>query len=236
MQMKSINIFPLTVCCSPIGFPSAEGSADEQKAEMIQQILAMRDGSEPPRSDIAAWTGDVRGHEFLHNEPAFTLLFDAFENVIKVYLKNMGLDEGQLNLYFTRSWAVVAKATERVNRHAHLQSHLSLIYYLQKPKTGGRIAFLHPSPPNEFIPGLFETKMDSLFNGPRNANNKSSLIVDVESGDLVIFPSRTEHATEPHDSTEPRISISSDVVVTLKDSDKREFLLPDLKHWKKMGG
>ena len=232
--MKIINIFPLTIFCAPVGLPWVGGSPEEHKLQLIQQIRSMRDGSEPPTSEIAAWTGDVRGHEFLHNDSVFSPLFDVFENTLDLYLENMGLDTQQLNLYFTRSWAVVAASGERVNRHAHLQSHLSLVYYLQKPKDGGRIAFLHPNPPNEFVPGLFETKMNSLFNGPRNETNSNNLIVDVNEGDLIIFPSRTEHATEPHNSTEPRISISSDVVVTLKDSSKREFLLPDLEHWKKM--
>ena len=183
----------------------------------------------------AAWTGDVRGFEFIHNEPTFKPLFDTFEGMTERYLEAMGLDADQLNLYFTRSWAVVSGAGERVNRHAHIQSHISLIYYLQKPRTAGRIAFLHPSPPNEFAPGLFEAKMNSLFKGPRDEANSNNLIVDIQEGDLLIFPSRTEHATEPHDSTEPRISISADVMVTLKDSTKHEFLLPDPAHWRKMG-
>ena len=234
MQMKSINLFPLTVCCTPIGFPAEGISAEAGKAQMIEQILAMRNVSEQPRAP-AAWTGDVRGFEFIHNQPTFVPLFKAFESVVTLYLENLGLDARQLNLYFTRSWAVVAAAGERVNRHAHLQSHLSLVYYLKKPKNAGRIAFLHPSPPNEFAPGLFEGKMNSLFQGPRNPSNSNNLIVDVEEGEVVIFPSRSEHATESHESSEPRISISVDIVVTLKDSSKREFLLPDLKHWKKMG-
>ena len=199
--MKSINIFPLTIFCAPIGFPCQENDPDKSRLQLIQQILAMRDQSEPPTSEIAAWTGDVRGHEFLHNDLAFSPLFEAFENTVELYLQQMGLDASQLNLYFTRSWAVVAGAGERVNRHAHLQSHLSLVYYLQKPESGGRIAFLHPSPPNEFVPGLFETKMASLFSGPRNPTNSNNMIVDVNEGDVVIFPSRTEHTTEPHKSS-----------------------------------
>ena len=233
--MTSINIFPLTIFCAPVGFPCGTDNPAEHTLQLIQQILAMPDQSEPPTSEIAGWTGDVRGHAFLHNDPAFSRLFEAFENTVELYLQQMGLDASQLNLYFTRSWAVVAGAGERVNWHAHLQSHLSLVYYLQKPATGGRIAFLHPSPPNEFVPGLFETKMASLFSGPRNPTNSNNMIVDVNEGDVVIFPSRTEHTTEPHKSTEPRISISSDIVVTLKDSTKQEFLLPNLEHWKQMG-
>ncbi len=234
MPMKTVNAFPLTVFCAQIGFPGNESSPEQKKSGMIDQILAMRDATDSPKSP-AAWTGDVRGFEFIHNEPTFKPLFDAFEGMTERYLEAMGLDADQLNLYFTRSWAVVSGADERVNRHAHIQSHISLIYYLQKPRTAGRIAFLHPSPPNEFAPGLFEAKMNSLFKGPRDEANSNNLIVDIQEGDLLIFPSRTEHATEPHDSTEPRISISADVMVTLKDSTNHEFLLPDPVHWRKMG-
>ena len=61
--MKIINIFPLTIFCAPVGLPCVGGSPEEHKLQLIQQIRAMRDGSEPPTSEIAAWTGDVRGHE-----------------------------------------------------------------------------------------------------------------------------------------------------------------------------
>ena len=69
----------------------------------------------------------------------------------------------------------------------------------------------------------------------RQSANTANLIVDIQEGDLLIFPSRTEHATEPHDSAEPRISISADIMVTLKDSTEHEFLLPDPARWRKMG-
>ena len=232
--MKILELFPLTVFCQPIGFPSPEGHPEDQKNSWVQHILKMREASDPPRSEISAWTGDVKGHEFIHKEPTFEPLFESIATGVETYLQQMGLDFTQLNLYFTRSWAVVAYKNERVNRHAHLQSHLSVAYYVQKPKEGGRLAFFNSGPPNEFVPGLFESRMGSLFTGPRSPANSANTIVDVEEGDMVIFPSKTVHATEPHQSETPRISISADIVITLKESKNHEFLLPDFSHWKKM--
>ena len=124
--MKILELFPLTVFCQPIGFPAPEGHPEEQKNSWVQYILNLREASDPPRSDISAWTGDVKGHAFLHKEPIFEPLFKSIATGVETYFQQMGLDSTQLNLYFTRSWAVVAYKNERVNRHAHLQSHLSV--------------------------------------------------------------------------------------------------------------
>ncbi len=230
--MKRVDVFPASVFCAQLGFPGNGEGDGLSKAELVEHVLAMRERSEPPTANIAAWTGDVRGFEFIHKDPAFAPLFAAFEAAVMAYLEALGLDGAQLSLYFTRSWAVVARAGERVNRHAHLQSHLSTAYYLQKPAVGGRIVLLSPSPPNEFAPGLFESRLNPLFKGPRDGTNSNNVIVDVAEGDMVIFPSRTEHATEPHDSPDARITIVSDIVVALKDSTGKEFLLPEPAHWK----
>jgi len=235
LRMKRVDVFPVSVFCAHLGFPgNGEGDA-LSKSQLVDHVVAMRERSDPPSMEIAAWTGDVRGFEFIHNDPAFAPLFAAIEDAVTAYLVALGLDAEQLSLYFTRSWAVVAKAGERVNRHAHLQSHLSIAYYLQKPAVGGRIVLLSSSPQNEFAPGLFESRLNSLFKGPRDGANSNNVIVDVEEGDMIIFPARTEHATEPHNSPDPRITITSDIIVAIKDSTGKEFLLPEPIHWKQFG-
>ena len=232
--MKKIDLFPLSIFCLPLGFPPDADESTDARQAWIDRIVQMRSDSEPPRSDISAWTGDVKGHAFLHEDPLFAPLFAAIARGLAAYIGEIGVDANQFDLYITRSWGVVAEKNERVNRHAHLQSHLSIAYYLQKPQKGGRLAFFNSEPPNEFLPGLFESRMASLFNGPRTAANSSTTLVDVEEGDLVVFPSKTVHATEPHQSDTPRISISADIILTLKDETTHEFALPSLSHWKKM--
>ena len=235
MKIKRVDIFPLSVFCMQLGPPPYAGAAAADKDQLVQHALSMRNQSAPPSSAHAAWTGDVRGYEFIHDDPLFENLFSEIAKGVDAYFDALGLDRGQFNLYFTRSWVAVAHAGERISRHAHLQSHLSIAYYLTKPEQGGRIVLLDPSPPNQFAPGLFEPREEDLFIGPRNAANSNHLVVDVEEGDLVIFPSQMQHATEPHTATEPRITIVSDVLVTLSDSSGKEFMLPDPSHWKKMG-
>ncbi len=230
--MKKIDLFPLSIFSFPLGFPDT-GNTNIRK-EWIERILEMRRDSSPPRSEISAWTGDVKGYGSLHEEPLFMPLFAAIARGLTAYLAEMSVDPSVCDLYVTRSWGVVAQKNERVNRHAHLQSHLSVAYYLQTSGDGGRLAFFMPEAPNEFLPGLFETRMGSLFKGPRNAANSSTTLVDVADGDLIVFPSKTVHATEPHASETSRISISADIVVTLKDAGNHEFGLPSLSHWTKL--
>ena len=56
---------------------------------------------------------------------------------------------------------------------------------------------------------------------------------DVEQDSIIIFPSKTPHATLPNNSGHPRISISGDVTIMLKDSKGFEHLMPNFKNWTK---
>ena len=51
---------------------------------------------------------------------------------------------------------------------------------------------------------------------------------------IFIFPSKTPHATLPNKSGFPRISISGDVTIMLKDSKGFEHLMPNFKNWSKI--
>ncbi len=57
----------------------------------------------------------------------------------------------------------------------------------------------------------------------------------VAEDDVVIFPSKTYHATEPNQTDGPRVSISVDVVVALKDSAGVEFVMPPVRQWRLSG-
>ena len=50
---------------------------------------------------------------------------------------------------------------------------------------------------------------------------------------IIIFPSKTSHATLPNNSKLPRISISGDISIMLKDSTGFEHLMPNFKNWTK---
>ena len=72
----------------------------------------------------------------------------------------------------------------------------------------------------------------SLINKPNTYNSDRSMF-DLEQDSIIIFPSKTLHATMPNQSGEPRISISGDISIMLKDSDGFEHLMPNFKNWTK---
>ena len=143
----------------------------------------------------------------------------------------LSLDNDKLCFFYQRSWATITKNNERIQPHRHDQSNISFAYYLLKPKNSGDIRFI-VEPQNEIAKGLFhKEKLDlGLL---KNVNNRNTPNVDIfiEEGDIVIFPSKTQHATIPNITENPRISISGDVTIMLKNSLGHERLMPHFDNW-----
>lgn len=133
---------------------------------------------------------------------------------------------------YTRSWATLSQGKERIKEHSHAQSHISLVYYLKKPADSGGLTFVNNDPPNQIAPQIFNPRM-SRFGILRKADlaNTTAANLNPEEGEVVIFPSKTRHRTQPNEGVESRISIAADIVLTVKNSAGLEHLLPDLDRW-----
>ncbi len=64
-----------------------------------------------------------------------------------------------------------------------------------------------------------------------NQFNFSSYIFPVKTGNFVIFPSGLLHYTEVNTKEEARISISGDVLLTMKPGVKTEHCIPHPSGW-----
>jgi uncharacterized protein (TIGR02466 family) len=204
---------------------------EEYRDELCRTILEMESHRRSVDSETA-WLGDAAGFEFLFGEPKFEELFAQIGDAIKGYTQELGLNNDRLAFYYQRSWATVSREGQRIFEHAHLQSHLSFAFYLKKPADGGGIYFSVAQHPNEFAEGLFTLSKEELGiiakPGPRTLNR---VYVEPREGEILIFPSKTLHSTSPNMTTEPRISISADVVVTLEESRGHETLMPPVEKW-----
>ncbi len=220
-----VNAFPLSIYRSPMALDP------QARAGMIDAIFEMG-GRESQKAEGITWTGDVNGHGFLHRDPRFRAAFESFSEHLAAYLESLKVDGGQLRLYYTRAWATISRSREQIRPHRHLQSHISLVYYLLKPERSGGITFIDWDAPNQFAPQLFrpENQRHRLFTD-LNIGNAQSLTVGPREGDVLIFPASTHHATEPNLSPEPRLSISVDVLATARNPDALNFLLPDPERW-----
>lgn len=226
---KFTDLFPLSVYRDRLGMDAS------QRKVLAERILADEQRKPTPAEEETAWLGDTAGHEFLFEASEFAVLFEKIGASVKDYAAGIGLQPDHLNFYFQRSWATVSRQGQRIFEHAHLQSHISFAYYLQKSSDAGGIYFSVAEHPNELAEGLFTIQKSSagILAGGGNERSLNRRYLEPDEDEIIIFPSKTLHSTAPNMTTEPRISISADIVITLKDSGGHETLMPPVQRWKR---
>ncbi len=230
--MNLINLFPLTIIKDKIEIIGSE------KILMIEEIRNMKNNSKNVnyQTKTNAWTGDTQGFEFIHKNKIFKNLFDEITKRIWGYLNCVEIDSKLVDLYIQRSWATISVGDERIKKHRHFQSHISFAYYLKKNKQDANLVVFDESYKNEIMPGIFrsDTALQKGIVKKMNPFNVTQAIVNVEENDIVIFPSKTIHSTQPTNSNDERISISADIVCVAKNSNLLEMGMPPLNEWTKM--
>jgi len=226
--MKIFNLFPLTVLQSKIYLE------DEERKILINEINKIKHQDDKEKTSSYAWTGDTKGHEFLFSNNLFKNLSNQISSVIIEYLKTLEINTEYLDIYYQRSWATYTENEQSINFHTHSQSNISFAYYLLKPNNSGGIIFKSNELQNEIAKNIFtNSKLEkSLINKPNPYNSDRSMF-DLEQDSIIIFPSKTPHATVPNRSGLPRISISGDISIMLKDSKGFEHLMPNFSNWTK---
>ena len=203
---------------------------------MINEIFDMEKKSKNDvyKNQTSSWTGDTQGFEYIHNNPIFKDFFIEVKKVIIEYLEALEVDHEQLDIFVQRSWATISKEKENIALHKHLQSHLSFAYYLKKKESDSNLLFIDDVKHNEFLPGLFlsPSSNNRQVIKKRNISNTAAIVFDAKEGEIVIFPSKTSHQTQPNIENNNRISISADIFIVSKDSQNLEHLVTPFKNWK----
>ena len=230
--MDLINLFPLTIVKDKILI------RNEEKINMIDEIRNMKKNSKNVKyqTKTNAWTGDTQGYEFIHKNENFKTLFDEILKRIWMYLNCIEIDKQLIDLYIQRSWATISEGNERIKKHRHFQSHFSFAYYLKKNKEDSNLMVFDESYKNEVMPGIFrsDTALKKGIVRKMNQFNVTQAILNIEENDIVIFPSKTIHSTQPSLNNNERISISADIVCVAKDSKLLEMGMPPLNEWTKI--
>ena len=82
---------------------------------------------------------------------------------------------------------------------------------------------------NEIAKNIFSSKIEKSLINKANPYNSDRSMFDLEQDTIIIFPSKTPHATVRNTSGLPRISISGDVSLMLKESKGFEHLMPNFQ-------
>ena len=219
----------------PVGIYKQKITLDnEYKQQLIYSILD-QEKKNPNKYKNKAWLGDEHGDEFLHNNKLFYNLYSIISAEIKSYLNSMSYNEKLLNVYFQRSWATISRNTENISMHTHMQSHVSFAYYLSLPEGSGKLEFSNERSYNEIISGTnIKAKLLETITNKLSHHNSPNVVCTVEEDEIYIFPSKLKHGTHPGTNMAPRISLSSDVILSLNENiHHTEMGTPDISYWKK---
>ena len=105
---------------------------------------------------------------------------------------------------------------------------------IKKTDTDANLLFIDETKHNEFLPGLFLSPSSNKKQiiKKRNISNTAAIVFDAKEDEIVIFPSKTPHQTQPNIKNNNRVSISADIFIASKNSENLEHLVTPFKNWK----
>lgn len=174
------GLFPIPVYKRNIGRPFNDGEIKASKMDAWNT----RPGSENLRAENTA----------VLNVPAFFGIKMFIQNCVNEYLKEIISPTTNMNLYITQSWINFNRYGDKHHQHFHANSVLSGTFYLHTVERD-MLFFVNPIKQHLHI-----TKVPNWWNMGR-------IGVDVNDGDVIIFPSHLEHGVETQ-SLEDHVRVS----------------------------
>jgi len=203
--------------------------------EINKEIIPLINKEVTPTNSQYARTTDVKPNELqsiddsIHHDERFKKLFDAIQPKIMDALTLQHLNLDILEIYITKAWATYTIKNQSIHSHRHMASHYSFVYYPYAEEQGD-LVFIDDegSKTGLNIPVRKEyfTKFTDV--------NYSSAIYPAKTGNIVIFPSMIFHETQINTTDKPRISISGDILLTMKPNIVSEHNIPSPITWKKI--
>ena len=165
----------------------------------------------------------------LHRDERFSNLYKELSKLIKSFLSAQKYNLDLFEIYITKSWATLSTKDQFISYHRHMSSHFSFVYYPQANNQGN--LFLIDDDAHKV--GLNIPKRDPYFK-EWDQINYGKAEYPAETGTLIIFPSMIFHETGKNPIDTPRISISGDIMITMKEGIKSEHNIPSPSTWKKL--
>jgi|DEB0MinimDraft_10_1074344.scaffolds.fasta_scaffold39889_1 uncharacterized protein (TIGR02466 family) len=203
--------------------------------EINKEIIPIISESITPTNSQYSRTTDIKPKELqsiddnLHLDKRFNKLFNEIELGIKGALLMQNYDMNLFEAYITKSWATYSVKDQFISYHRHMSSHYSFVYYPYAEEQGN-LFFLDDEAHKV---GLNIPRRDPYFSKWDNTNFAKAEY-PAATGNLVIFPSMIFHETGKNLKKEPRISISGDIMITMKPGVKSEHNIPSPSTWKKL--
>ena len=188
MNFNIHGIFPQPVFFSHIGRTWTK----EEQAFLQKQ-------SESTHNNSGNTTSNNR---YVLREPEAKDMSDFVQKAVDQYVDNVMFPKfrDQLEFYVTQSWLNYTKPGQYHHKHAHPNSILSGVFYIDADETKDKIFFYKDG----YQQIKFPTENFQLY-------NSESWFFTVKTGDVVIFPSSLTHMVETKEGENTRTSLAFNV-------------------------
>ncbi len=229
MEKEAIigNVFGKTIYKSSIeGYQYLNGKV----GPLIDKFVKQKPGSVAATTDVEGNTNFTdldNAVDNLHLQKEYAELFDALSFHIKGFMAAKQYDDKKFDINITKAWATYTSKGQNIPSHKHTASHFSCVYYVHNEDMGN-IKFEEELSAQT---GLFIPPTEAYIK-EWNHFNFASYKFEVQTGDFIIFPSGLLHQTETNNKDDARISISADILLTMKEGVSTEHCIPSPKTWK----
>ena len=202
---------------------------NKKTAKHVESFVKEKPGRTAATTDVKGnthFTDLEEAKDNLHKDKKYNKLFKEIGTNINAFLTAKGHSKEKFDAHITKAWATYTVKDQHIASHKHTASHFSFVYYVRNDDMGNiRFEKELASQTGLFIPPTDQYIVDW------NQFNFSSYIFPVRTGNFLIFPSGLLHYTEVNTKEEPRISISGDILLTMKPGVKTEHCIPHPSGW-----
>jgi uncharacterized protein (TIGR02466 family) len=142
------------------------------------------------------------------DEPEFAELKNNILDELEFYTREVLKVSKEIEFYITNSWVMKHSKGDWSHPHAHLNSILSAVLYLDVNENSGTINFIKTKNTNNLLPACFAIPFTEW-----NLFNSDMWKILPEKNQLIIFPSSLEHSVNKSESNEDRYVLAFNVFI-----------------------
>lgn len=178
--------------------------------ELTKKELFFIDNS---KSDTYNNEGNKTSNDnYILNNKAFKNLKEELNLKVKDYFDKVISPANKITPYITQSWLNYTETNQYHHKHAHPNSLVSGVFYINCHEEHDNIKFFN----DNYKTIKLETKNWNIW-------NSESWWFSVKTGDVILFPSSLNHMVETKQGTDTRISLAFNVFIKGNIGDNKQL-------------
>jgi len=155
------------------------------------------------KKDFYKNVGNITSNNnYILNEKPFINIKKELDLIIQDYFDNVISPANNITPYITQSWLNYTKTNQYHHKHAHPNSLVSGVFYINCHEEHDKIKFFN----DNYKTIKLEVKNWNMW-------NSESWWFSVKTGDVILFPSSLTHMVETKEGDNTRISLAFNVFI-----------------------